>query len=931
MITYQEANEIEQQRFKIGTSSSPPDSLYVLLSTTPILKSGLGYTEPSGGYARVEIESNNLNWLSVSNGTIANLISIEFPKATSDWGTITYVALADSGTIGGGNIRYFQNLINPKVVQQDDIVIFNAGELSVSFLNNGTLGSITDASELSTTTYGISTQNVLDDHTSQLAAKANQTDMDVVEARLDNLVAPDGDPSLTELADIRVGADGATYPTAGDAVRAQIAKKVYYCNAVTDMVADIKLKAGDYVQTLGYYAASDAGGAKYRISAGAYTGNGATIIALDNGLFALLVVENNTVNIRQIGAKTVADNGGDNYDNKPCMELYKTYLQPLGIKLYIPSGVWCFSPTILLKGFIITGDPIQLKTVSGGLYGTIITVYEDNQAYLWKISDSDVSGSLVADFTLKGVLFSTAKLSISSGQYTVAETYSVTTAVVVMETAGCGFTDDLCFHYIDGTALLLKGCYEIQFPNLSFRFISDPSKPVLKFTQSTLYSTNSSLFFGNLQFEAVAGDLIEISNYLLNCVFNNVTFEPNTSPDSTGQLVVTSGSYNDATAVRLAIFRLLSGASIGSTQINNISLNNFASYCNTIGGVQYIYDIIFKGATSGQLNFTINNINLDYIKKNFYLFFSASSNVGGTASRMVFNNIQYTDSANAGYGVTNNCKYIGPFVVNNLNGEYQKSDLLYCYNNAYTDKNNENIDICLMAQSATLMSTAINPMGAMMRGIGTLTAYTASRPRMFYKNSRSIKGVYAHVAQNINQAANFYLTGKVRGIDKTFTVLATTTTYDLAWYWKKLLDFNPFDEGCIVKVGFSINAYNYIYVDCLKLDFGSYKSAAIPTIGYFDQGDAVLNTGATSGGKAAWICTTAGYACTTAHATSTAKSLGDIVYNGSYVYICTMAGTTGSSAPTFVETAGSTTTDGTVIWTCIGALAAFKTYGAIDA
>ena len=56
-------------------------------------------------------------------------------------------------------------------------------------------------------------------------------------------------------------------------------------------------------------------------------------------------------------------------------------------------------------------------------------------------------------------------------------------------------------------------------------------------------------------------------------------------------------------------------------------------------------------------------------------------------------------------------------------------------------------------------------------------------------------------------------------------------------------------------------------------------------------------------------------------AATTAKAVGNQVQQLSsptHVFQCTTAGITGGSAPTWVTTIGGTTTDGTVVWTCIG-------------
>ena len=134
MITYKEANEIEQQRFKIGTAPTVPTTLYLMLSSTAISEDGTGYTEPSSGaYSRVAITSSGTYWATPTNGVISNLTKIDFPQATADWGTMTYVALTDAST--SGNIRYYQALTRPKIIQQDDIASFAIGALVIQVGN----------------------------------------------------------------------------------------------------------------------------------------------------------------------------------------------------------------------------------------------------------------------------------------------------------------------------------------------------------------------------------------------------------------------------------------------------------------------------------------------------------------------------------------------------------------------------------------------------------------------------------------------------------------------------------------------------------------------------------------------------------------------------------------------------------------------------
>ena len=113
-----------------GEGYTPPTKLYIGLSSTPIQKNGSGATEPSASmnYQRVEVANNSSTWSVASNGSKYNIIDLSFPEATRAWGTVIYVFLSDSLT--GGNVRYYEALPKPRVVQENATMLFKQQTLT---------------------------------------------------------------------------------------------------------------------------------------------------------------------------------------------------------------------------------------------------------------------------------------------------------------------------------------------------------------------------------------------------------------------------------------------------------------------------------------------------------------------------------------------------------------------------------------------------------------------------------------------------------------------------------------------------------------------------------------------------------------------------------------------------------------------------------
>ena len=92
---------------------------------------GLGGTEINGAsYAPVRCDPGAERWAKDANQTsgatvFRNLAPIQFPTATTPWGTVTAVVLKDQDGIA----RFVTTLTTAKPVAQGDIPVFLAGEL----------------------------------------------------------------------------------------------------------------------------------------------------------------------------------------------------------------------------------------------------------------------------------------------------------------------------------------------------------------------------------------------------------------------------------------------------------------------------------------------------------------------------------------------------------------------------------------------------------------------------------------------------------------------------------------------------------------------------------------------------------------------------------------------------------------------------------
>ena len=155
-------------------------------------------------------------------------------------------------------------------------------------------------------------------------------------------------------------------------------KAVFGFNTVADLLEATNLINGSYAETLGYYSVNDGGASLYQIvedipESGHYE-------TLDNGLYAKLILKDNTLNIRQMGAK------GDGVTEDT------TIFQDAFIKynnIYIPNGNYIVNGEISFNSETqVKGESMSETIITSSYLNYLFNYVTDVENYKWNIKSN---------------------------------------------------------------------------------------------------------------------------------------------------------------------------------------------------------------------------------------------------------------------------------------------------------------------------------------------------------------------------------------------------------------------------------------------------------------------------------------------------------------------------------------------------------------
>ncbi len=113
--------------FGASTWTKPTALWLAALTATPEDTGGL-VEVGAAEYARLQSDPSDSNWLLQADGSRINAAALSFAEPTTDWGTVTAIALYDAET--GGNLLAYQLLDDAKTLTAGGpLLMFQPGAL----------------------------------------------------------------------------------------------------------------------------------------------------------------------------------------------------------------------------------------------------------------------------------------------------------------------------------------------------------------------------------------------------------------------------------------------------------------------------------------------------------------------------------------------------------------------------------------------------------------------------------------------------------------------------------------------------------------------------------------------------------------------------------------------------------------------------------
>ena len=419
-------------------------------------------------------------------------------------------------------------------------------------------------------------------------------------------------------------------------------KKPYFFNTIAEMKASNKLKNRDVAQTLGYYEANDGGGASYLIRTKTQNDveDGGFIHFIDSTLVAELIIENNTINFKCIGAKE-EDKDNNLYDNKECILKYINFINNNDKKytLFVPSGIYGFSETELVsdKGFEIVG----VRPYSQWKWtGTIFVPVNNNQNHIIKVGNTT---QYTNNCKIDNICFSSAYFEYSSlnkcfkiqsgsdGKITNSNIKTILNYALDMIYTCYSTFPTLDFRYIIGGCFQMSSSWEDTFDKINIRNVWNLEGNLINFAENvkTLqdYPNITACDFNKIYIEAIRGTLINVES---KCSFANNKFDLiNVEPGRVEFFGDINFSVNDEEQLEYisqSILKLNDNCQFMDVSINNIQINNLAFYYTQYNSKNYIYDTILNVGYAMYIKPTINNISVVGCNKDFNIVYQNNEN-----------------------------------------------------------------------------------------------------------------------------------------------------------------------------------------------------------------------------------------------------------------------------------------------------------------